>query len=154
LAPTAAIVRACSSVAPIRLTMPLGFASLAACIASPRRRTSRTPSSNSRAPAHQSAVYSPSDRPAVNGIARRSSPFSSSTRITATLVVKIPGCATSVRLTSSPAFQHFSESAKPSAASARSNTPRATGKRSQKSRPMPANCAPCPGKRMPAFTSG
>ena len=47
------------------LTMPLGVASAAACIAPPRSRTTRRPSANVSAPANTRAVYSPRLRPAV-----------------------------------------------------------------------------------------
>ena len=47
------------------LTMPLGVASAAACIASPRRFTTRSPSRKLIAPANTRAVYSPRLRPAA-----------------------------------------------------------------------------------------
>ena len=50
---------------PRMLTMPLGVASAASCMAAPRRCTSISPSSNSITPAKTMAVYSPRLSPAV-----------------------------------------------------------------------------------------
>ena len=55
----------CGRSKPRMLTMPLGVASAASCIASPRTCTSRNPSSKSITPAKTSAVYSPRLKPAA-----------------------------------------------------------------------------------------
>jgi hypothetical protein len=107
--------------------MELGVRSLAACIASPRKRTSRTASTKSSEPAHHSAVYSPSESPATIAARDVSRPWSSRTRTIATLVTRMPGCAMSVRFTSSPRDQQASSSEKPSARLASANVSRARG---------------------------
>ncbi len=50
---------------PMIETMPDGHAVAAACISSPRARTSLSPSSNEKHPASHNAVYSPRLRPAA-----------------------------------------------------------------------------------------
>ena len=87
---------------PSTATMAPGLRSAHSCIARPRTSTRRTASSKERTPAKTSAVYSPSDRPAV--IAAASSGWPSRDRSTssaARLVTRIAGWLTAVVLSRS-----------------------------------------------------
>src|SRR6266571_1602719 len=118
-------------------------AGTASCMYVPRFRTSCTASANFSAPAATSAEYSPRLCPATkSGV----SPFSSSTRYTATEQVKIAGCvfAVSLRSSSVPSKHNF-EIEKPSALSASSKTAFAAGYFPARSLPIPEYCEACPG---------
>src|SRR5262249_45822106 len=102
-------------------------------------------SAKDKTPAATSAEYSPSECPATKlGV----TPFSASTRCAAIETVKIAGCVNSVSLScsSGPSKQSF-ESEKPRASSASSKVCFAMENFSDKSRPMPTACEPCPGNR-------
>src|ERR1700688_345554 len=113
------------------------------CIYVPRLRTSRTASPNFSAPAATSAEYSPRLWPATKSGA---SPFSASTRNTATEHARIAGCVFAVSFSSSSEpSKHIFEIENPSALSASSKTALADGYISASSLPMPGYCEACPG---------
>src|SRR5467141_4501551 len=109
----------------------------------PRLRTSCTASANFSAPAATSAEYSPRLCPATkSGV----SPFSASTRYTATEHVKIAGWVLAVSLSSSSVpSKQILEIDSPRASSASSKTARAAGYFSASSLPIPGYCEACPG---------
>ena len=93
-----------------------GRASAAACMASPRSVTTRTPSSNDSAPAATSAVYSPTLWPAheVGSIPRRSTASRMSSP-----VVNVASWALRVSISSSgPASSRSRSRSRPAAADA------------------------------------
>src|SRR5712692_11878374 len=115
----------------------------------PRLRTNCTASENFSGPAATKAEYSPKLCPATkSGV----TPFSASTRCTATEQVKIAGCVLAVCFSSSslPA-KHICEIENPSALSASSKTARAAGYFSASSLPMPGYCDACPGNTNAIF---
>src|SRR5882762_4572369 len=115
----------------------------------PRLRKSCTASENFSVPAATKAEYSPKLCPATkSGV----TPFSASTRCTATEQVKIAGCVLAVCFNSSslPA-KHICEIENPNALSASSKTARAAGYFSANSLPMPGYCDACPGNTNAIF---
>src|SRR4030095_13256916 len=126
---------------------PTGTAS---CMNSPRRRTRRTASAKSSAPATTRAEYSPKLWPAASS-GRMS--CSASAAAAATLAVRTAGwvLAVSARSDSGPS-QANRESGKPSAASGSFHTAAAAGEAWARSPPMPTAWDPCPGKRNATFT--
>ena len=123
---------------------PTGTAS---CMNRPRRRTIRTASAKSNVPAHTCAEYSPRLWPATNA---GSNPRDASSRLAATLTVRMAGCVFSVRRSWSSGPSKIRRlSGSPSASSASSNVARQTSNASASAFPMPTVCDPCPGKMNP-----
>src|SRR5262249_24387655 len=110
----------------------------------PRRRTRRSASPNANVPAATFAEYSPRLWPATHAGVM---PRDSSSRHAAVLTARIAGCVFSVSISrSSGPLKMMSLSGSPSAASASANVSRQMGCASASALPMPAFCAPCPGK--------
>ena len=121
----------------------------AACIASPRVRSSLAVVARSNAPAAHSAEYSPRLCPAATCAALpRSTPQSAvSTRYTASACAMIAGWAFSVSFNSSSGPSRISRARFcPSASSTKSNVSRAVRVASASAAPMPTAWLPCPGK--------
>ena len=122
-----------------------------ACISSPRRRASRTPSATESAPAATAAAYWPAEWPAMSSGSSRGVPAAAArSRAAASKameIVRMAGCATSVRSRASAGPVAISwPSGSPSAASASASTARAAGEAARAAAPMPTLCEPCPGK--------
>src|SRR5712664_3401667 len=146
ISPCAARLQASATTAgdnPIIAAMAPTPAGTASCMYVPRLRTSCTASANFSAPAATSAEYSPRLCLATkSGV----SPFSASTRYTATEQVKIAGCGFAVSLRSSSApSKHIFEIEKPRALSASLKTAFAAGYFSATCLPIPGYCHACPG---------
>ena len=131
---------------------PPSPAGTASCMRRPRRaRRPRRPPARARR-----RRRAPTTR---RGCARdgdgRSPAVSSRTRNAATLAARMAGCACSVMTsTSSGPSKQRRESARPRRSSASSNTRRATGNESARSRPIPTLCEPWPGRRQTATGAG
>src|SRR6202522_1508073 len=99
----------------------------------------------SRPPAETSAEYSPRLWPATkSGVM----PCLARVRKAATETARMAGCVLAVSFSSSSVpSQHILKSSKPTAASASSKTPLASGKLSARSRPMPGYCEAWPGNK-------
>src|SRR5580698_5455622 len=99
----------------------------------------------SRPPAETSAEYSPRLWPATkSGVM----PCLARVRNAATDTARMAGCVLAVSFSSSSVpSQHILKSSKPTAASASSKTPLASGKLSARSRPMPGYCEAWPGNK-------
>ena len=131
---------------PSTAAMLPGARSPASFISHPRSRTIFTPSSKLSAPAAHRALNSPRLCPATKAGAS-TSPDSSMVASAAMLCVKIAGCVLKVSPSAvSGPSKHNCVRPKPSAASARSKMPLATGRRRARSLPIPTNCDPWPGK--------
>jgi hypothetical protein len=123
-------------------------AGTAACIASPRSRSSRAASATVNEPTAASAEYSPSECPATNPAnSRRPCPDACSTARSAASEVAISaGWALAVRVSvSAGPSKTTAESRSPSASSTSSNTARAAGNASASALPIPGCWAPWPG---------
>ena len=147
--PSSAMISAIStSTLPMRAAIAPVPAGAAACMASPRRRSSLAASVTDRAPAAASAEYSPSECPATKAACEILTPKPvSSARAAARLTAISAGWAfaVSVRVSIGPSHISF-DRLSPSAASTSSNTALAAGKASASSLPMPTACEPWPGK--------
>jgi hypothetical protein len=117
----------------------------ASCMNRPRARTARTASPRESAPAATSAEYSPREWPATKS---GRLPCRASTAKVAAETVRIAGWVLAVSFSADSGPSKMSlASGSQRAASAASNTARASGKRLASSRPMPTDCEPWPGKR-------
>jgi len=134
---------------PINAAMAPSPGGVASCMYRPRRRTSAAASGSRRAPAATSAEYSPRLCPATKS---GRTPFPSRTRNRAVDVASMAGWVFSVSFSSSSGpSKHKREIGKSKALSASSNTARASANFDKTSRPIPAYCAPCPGKTNAIF---
>ncbi|OSX75012.1 LOW QUALITY PROTEIN: hypothetical protein BU14_0258s0017 [Porphyra umbilicalis] len=150
---------ATSSVAPTRAIMPPSLASAAACIAAPRRATSRRASSKDSAPPTVRAVYSPRLKPAAAATppVAGSTPASRRPARAAMDDAKMAGCATSVRSRTSLGPSRMSVDSgtppgreAPRMSSAAARTAAAAGDAAAHAVAIPTACAPWPGHRMTA----
>ncbi len=140
---------ACSTSTPSSAAMPPSPDGTACCMAAPRRRSSPAVRAMPRLPAAARAAYSPSEWPATTAAlpVSCSPPSCSSTRSTASETAISAGWVFWVSVSSSIGPANISlDRRSPSASSTSWNTSRAGAKAAARSRPMPANWLPCPGK--------
>src|SRR5699024_6135885 len=129
--------------------MPHARPSLAFAIALPRKATSSTAVFASKTPAHSSAEYSPSERPAAKAGA---TPASRNIAVTPAAKATMQGWVYWVWLmTPSASVKQTSLRSKSTAAAASSKTARNAGLCSYKSAPMPACWLPWPAKTNATF---